>query len=611
MSRDRNMSRRLASFLFAGLLLHASPPAPAAGPEDELIGLWGHGTTFGPMLQGEIVVSRQDDRWRATFGGLEAAVEVQGTRLSAVFPENIGKFRGELVDNRAIWGFWIRRGITEDPRFPGGSSQAFASAVTLSLAGPNRWRGDVVPIKDRFKLYLSVFRNDDGMLLGAFRDPFMNRNGGASRFRVTREGDDVLFSQPTEAGGWETRLEATLADHDRIQLRWPDLDREIELRRHAADDITQYWPRPPGDPPYTYKRPPEIGDGWKTARAKDVGLDEAAVTRAVRTIIESDPAARRPSLIHSILIARHGKLVLEEYFFGFDRDTPHDLRSAGKTFASIMLGAARLKGIDVGPQTPVYALLSAKGPFANPDPRKAKITLAHLMTHTSGLDCNDNDEKSLGNEDTLWTQKAQPDLWKYTLDLPMVHEPGERYAYCSANMNLVGGALTVATKTWLPEFFDRTVARPLGFGRYHWNLTPTDDGYLAGGSWLLPRDLLKVGQAYLDGGVWRGRRIVPKEWIAESTAQRIHISPATTGLTAEEFGDFYGEGDDGYAWHLGSMKVGERSFRTYAASGNGGQMLFVVPELDLVAVFTGGNYRQGGIWGSWPYDIIPKLGVAP
>src|SRR4029450_6869391 len=153
----------------------------------------------------------------------------------------------------------------------------------------------------------------------------------------------------------------------------------------------------------------------------------------------------------------------------------------------------------------------------------------HLMTHTSGLDCNDNDEKSLGNEDTLWTQKAQPDLWKYTLDLPMVHEPGERYAYCSANMNLVGGALTVATKTWLPEFFDRTVARPLGVGRYHWNLTPTDDGYLAGGSWLLPRDLLKVGQAYLDGGVWRGRRIVPKGGIAEATRPGHPHRAATRG----------------------------------------------------------------------------------
>jgi CubicO group peptidase (beta-lactamase class C family) len=227
------------------------------------------------------------------------------------------------------------------------------------------------------------------------------------------------------------------------------------------------------------------------------------LTTAERTRRGDAPAARTPSLVHSILVARRGRLVLEEYFFGFDRETPHDLRSAGKTFASVMLGAAMMKGVRISPEMPIYDLFASRGPFANPDPRKAKITLAHLMTHTSGFACNDND-RSPGNEDTLQTQTAEPDWWRYTLDLPMAHEPGVRYAYCSANMNLVGGALTIATKTWLPEFFDQTVARPLDFGRYYWNLTSTDDGYLGGGAWLRPRDLLKVGQTYLDGGVWRG-----------------------------------------------------------------------------------------------------------
>ena len=226
------------------------------------------------------------------------------------------------------------------------------------------------------------------------------------------------------------------------------------------------------------------------------------------------------------------------------------------------------------------------------------------MTHTSGLDCNDYDDASPGNEDALQKQTNVPEWWKYTLDLPMAHDPGERYAYCSANINLVGAALTEATDTWLPRFFDRAVARPLNFGRYHWNLTPTDDGYLGGGAWLLPRDLLKVGQAYLDGGVWRGRRIVGKDWVALSTAPRVHISPKTTGLSEEEFGNSYGEGDDAYAWHLGQMKVGERVYRTYEASGNGGQVLIVAPKLDLVVVFTGGNLLQGGIWSRWRDEII-------
>jgi CubicO group peptidase (beta-lactamase class C family) len=179
-----------------------------------------------------------------------------------------------------------------------------------------------------------------------------------------------------------------------------------------------------------------------------------------------------------------------------------------------------------------------------------------------------------------------------------------RYAYCSATMNLMGAALTTATGKWLPELFDRTVARPLQFGPYHWNLLPTDEGYLGGGAWLRPRDLLKIGQVYLDGGRWHGRPTVDTAWVTRSTAPQFHISPATTGLDADQFGNSYREADDAYAWHLGGVRSGEHVYSSYAATGNGGQVLIVVPELELTVVFTGGNYRQGGIWGRWGDEIV-------
>jgi CubicO group peptidase (beta-lactamase class C family) len=296
--------------------------------------------------------------------------------------------------------------------------------------------------------------------------------------------------------------------------------------------------------------------------------------------------------------------VLEEYFFGHGRETPHDVRSAGKTFASVLLGAATMRGARISPETRVYDLFRPRGPFANPDPRKDRITLAHLLTHTAGLACDDNDPDSPGNEGTLWSQEGQPDWWRYTLDLPLAHDPGWRYAYCSANINLAGGALAVATGTWLPELFDREVARPLQFGRYHWNLAPNGEGYLGGGAFLRPRDLLKVGQAYLDGGVWRGRRIVDAAWIRRSTTPRVEINEETTGLSAESFGNFYGHGQDALAWHANPLSYRGRRYFAYAATGNGGQILLVVPELDLAVVFTGGNYRQGGVWGRWGPDIV-------
>ena len=135
---------------------------------------------------------------------------------------------------------------------------------------------------------------------------------------------------------------------------------------------------------------------------------------------------------------------------------------------------------------------------------------------------------------------------------------------------------------------------------------PTDEGYLGGGARLRPRDLLKVGQAYLDGGVWRGKRIVDSSWVRLSTSPHMEISPATTGLDPKQFANFYIPGVDGYAWHLSELRSEERTYRAYLASGNGGQLLIVVPELELAVVFTAGNYRQFGIWGRFVSEIVPR-----
>jgi len=298
--------------------------------------------------------------------------------------------------------------------------------------------------------------------------------------------------------------------------------------------------------------------------------------------------------------------VLEEYFFGHDRDTPHDMRSAGKTFSSVMLGAEIQRGVQLSADTKLYPLLSATGPFAHPDPRKNTITLAQLMTHNSGLACDDNDDNSPGGEEAVQSQRQTPDWWKYTLDLPMAHDPGTRYAYCSPGINLMGAALSAATHVWLPQLFDETVARPLQWSRYWWDLMPDGEGYLGGGVFVRPRDMLKLGQAYLDGGVWNGKRIVSKAWTIESTASHAIISPQTTGLSEDDFRNSYFPGEDGYAWHLSTLHAQGHDYRAYGASGNGGQLLVVVPELDLVVGFTGGNYGQGLIWNAWRDKLIPE-----
>jgi CubicO group peptidase (beta-lactamase class C family) len=589
--------------LALGLILALGAAPALAQPGDDLVGLWSATADAKPPLAGRLTLVQEHGAWRATLAGHRAAVRAIHGEVRLGFAPNLGQLRVRTSDD-ALRAYWLQpAGGFANAANPGGASQPFASPVALRRTGPHAWTGEVTPLRARYTLYLKVFRGEDGALTAAFRNPEAGSTGGRGQFQVSRAGDTVTFASPPAPGATPVSHTAHL-DGGRLRLMWPDLGRPLELKRSDGARAAAFYPRPPGTAPYRYRRPPALHDGWTTARAGEVGLDEAALERAVQKQIDADPAARRPSLMHSMLIARRGKLVLEEYFFGFDRRTPHDLRSAGKTFAAVLTGAVQMRDPRFGPDTAVYPLLAPLGPFGHPDPRKDRITLGQLMTHTSGLACNDNDPDSPGEEGRMQMQTAQPDWWRHELDLPLVHEPGERYAYCSGGMNLVGAALTRESRTWLPELFETRVARPLQFGPWWWNLMPTGEGYLGGGAFLAPRDLLKVGQAWLDGGTWRGHRIAPEAWVALSVAPHVQVNPATTGLSEDEFGNFYGRGADGYAWHLGEIKVGGRSYKSYQASGNGGQLLVAVPEADLVAVFTGANYGQGGIWSRWPNDYL-------
>jgi len=589
---------------FVGLLalpaLFLSPQARAQ-PGESLIGVWRAVVDHGPKLHGRLVIRKSRIGYLASVGGQRALGTGSDDLRFAFGPD--GSFRGR-VEGHSITGFWIQPSrATEGGGDAGGASQSFATPMRLAEIGRGAWSGTIEPVRDRFTLWLSIFKDTDQTLTAAFRNPERNSTGGASRFQVLVAGNSIRFSAKRDQSTIVHDAQL-LGNPDRILVDWKDVGSTLELERVSAVGAATFYPRAPGSAAYVYRRPPELADGWKTANASSTGLDEQLLQSIVRAIAQSDPTARPPQLIHSLLVAHKGKLVLDEYFYGFDRTTPHDLRSAGKTFASVLLGTAPARSAGLSPQSRIYDLMRSLGPFPNPDPRKSEITLANLMTHTSGLACNDNDDTSPGNEETMQGQTAEPNWWRYTLDLPQLFRPGVRYAYCSANMNLVGGALTRATGTWLPELFRRTLADPLQFGEWHWNLMANGEGYLGGGAFLLPRDFLKIGQMYLDGGVWNGRRIVPAGWVRESTRPHVEINPETTGLSDDEFGNFYLRAEDGLAWHLNILKARGRTYRTYGATGNGGQLLIVVPEADLAVVFTGGNFSQGGVWLRWAQQIV-------
>lgn len=555
---------RLARAALCGALLTGpglGAQAAGATAGNELLGLWGAEPVLGPQVRGGLWLERQEGRWTMRVGGFEASAAQQGDNASIALPGGQGTLRlwtaGEVPE-----AYWIQ---------PAGLGPSFAVPVPLRAAGPQAWRGVVAPIDAGFPLYLMVNREADGALRGTFRNPSHNWPGRAPFFGVALDDDTVTFTHPKTG---------------KVQWRQPfdpaqrtitfDFGGPIVLSPRTPEQAVGYVPRSPALPPYRYRAPLDLGDGWKVGGAAQATMDPGALQAIVRDLAQADPLIPSTLRVDSLLVAHGGRLVLEEYFRGQAADVPHDLRSASKTMTSIMVGAAIQHG----------ASLSSRSTLPG-----APITLGHLLSHSSGLACDDDDGDSPGNEDTMQAQSAQPDWYAYFKALPKLREPGQAYVYCSAGINMVGQMLGSATGLWLPRLFEKHLARPLQFSRYGINLMPTGEAYSGGGMHLLPRDFLKFGQLYLDGGRWQGRQLVSPAWIHESTAHRIDRPDGS---------------DDGLGWHRHRMALGSRTVQAFEASGNGGQFLFVVPELKLAVVVTAGQYGDPG-WSRIRQELIPAV----
>ena len=572
------MAALLASNPFNQVCSAAGSPAP-----EQLIGVWKSEQVAQQTATGELTIDGRESQWQAIISGLVTAVERTNDAIRFVLPSSAGEFRGRLSSQKIV-GHWIQPGNEIN-------DNRWATPVELIEIGRNLWRGRVNSLDVRLTFWMSIQRAPDGSLTAMIRNPEFNlfrRN----IYRV-EIGDSALtfFDSKDSRNKFEGKLAATGTE---LAARLPGLNRQFLFTRQNSQNAVGFYPRTTKD--YNYQRPNVTGDGWLTAQLSDVDLDPKPIAELIDKILHVDPT-NNPLNIHSLLIARHGKLVLEEYFYGFKREQLHEMQSASKTFAPLLVGIARDKAAKIDIDTPVYSQFLDYKEFANPDPRKSKITVRDLMTMTSGLACDDNDDNSPGNEDVMQQQKAQPDWYKYTLDLPMTRDPGgDQAVYCSAGINLLGGIVRSVTHAWLPEFFYENVAKPLQIKTYHWNLMPTGDGYAGGGLYLRPRDQLKLGQLYLNGGVWNGKRVISKDWVERSTSRQ-----STFGKTLGADHDY------GYGWHLCHFEVGDRSYRAYAAGGNGGQIVMVIPDLDLVVGFTGGAYGEFPKWYKWQLELVPQF----
>ncbi|HEX2092672.1 MAG TPA: serine hydrolase [Longimicrobiaceae bacterium] len=309
--------------------------------------------------------------------------------------------------------------------------------------------------------------------------------------------------------------------------------------------------------------PPEAVAAWDEPLPGPAAAPDSALLAGALA-----EAARLPRL-HSLLVSQHGRIAAERYFRGTGPDTRANIKSASKSVLAALVGIAIREGHLRGVDQPVAEILPEYfGPGT--DPRKRRITVEHLLTMTAGLEST-----SFGGYGR-WVSSR--DWVRAALDRPLVSEPGDAMVYSTGSTHILSAVLTRATGRSTYAYARERLAEPLGIRLRPWQRDP--QGIFFGGNdmYLAPREMLRFGELYLNGGVYREQQIVPREWVEASFRPR-----TASGWSGHEYG---------YGWWI--RRSGGHP--VYFAWGYGGQYIFVVPDLRLVAVFTSvaDAPREGG-----------------
>ena len=317
----------------------------------------------------------------------------------------------------------------------------------------------------------------------------------------------------------------------------------------------------------------ELTAPWVVADVEEAGGSPEMVEDAVRQ------AWANPRMT-SLLVAKDGRLALEEYFGTSRPDGLHDVRSVAKSVVSALTGVALRRG-DLGSlDDPVSSYLDLSAGDLGPE--KGGITVRHLLTMTSGFSW---DETAAGGSYREWIEA--PDRLRYLLESPLADPPGTRFNYNSAAVHLLGIVLEEATGSSLPDLAQQAVLGPIGVSESRWEALGPASYNAGSGLRLRPRDLVRFGQLFLQRGASGARQVVPEWWVALSTTAGTGNRLRMGGLEHVAYG---------FLWWVGP---GSRA-SFYFAAGHGGQYLVVVPGLNLVVAATNNWHGVGD--EAWYYE---------
>ena len=338
-----------------------------------------------------------------------------------------------------------------------------------------------------------------------------------------------------------------------------------------------------GDSPTGLYSPP-AGD-WPVATPAEQGLAEQPLLD-----LKTEIAFGVYGDVHSVLIVRNGQLVFEEYFREGARDELHRVYSVTKSVAATLVGIAWDRGLISDLDQPLLDFFPEYDSVENPAGKDA-ITLRHALQMRTGIEWDEWDT-NYDSPDNVTSQMARSSDWmKFVLDRPMSAAPGTVFAYNSGVSNLLAGVIRRVTGETTYDFADEVLLEPLGIMERSWSINPDTVAITGWGLHLRSRDMARIGQLYLQRGVWNGQRLLSEAWIDAT------MEPATRVSSGWGYG---------YQWWLGPPADGDRAGRRVpSAQGWGGQFIVVVPSLDAVIVATQGNY--GGLEGLDPERLLEVL----
>jgi CubicO group peptidase (beta-lactamase class C family) len=353
-----------------------------------------------------------------------------------------------------------------------------------------------------------------------------------------------------------------------------------------------YAQKPSRPTTYTYTIPQTLNDGIETTSLEKIGMDSTRIIKLTQLIL----ADSFPN-IHSILIVKNNKLVYENYFAGKDQirgknlgyvehslEGLHDCRSVSKSVVSACVGIAVKQGLIKSIDDPIFNYFPDYQEYS--DSLKAKITLRHLLTMSSGFEWDETGSyTSLRNSEIHIYLSLNP--IKYILKRSVVVEPGTLWNYNGGETQILAEIVKIVSGLPIDKFADKYIFQPLNIKKYEWlPLIIKKIPAAASGLRLTSRDFLKFGQLYMNNGKWENEQILDSTWVV----QTLTTSIKRTNLKAN-----ISKGGYGYQFWTYTEKLKDTNIDIVEAKGNGGQAIFLCKSLDLMVVITAGNYNQRGI----------------